>query len=145
MTGKQLWEAARDGDAAKVSTMLSTQGAQSFINYTDSKGFTALHAAAVDGLAAVTKQLIAARCNVDLQAKDGFTPLDVAAQNGRELVGVWGGNYGGQRPSTTQPNMVMSPSQSISLLRAVTSTSRIMKALLRCKMLSARGTPESPR
>jgi hypothetical protein len=28
MTGKQLGEAARDGDAAKVSTVLSTHGAQ---------------------------------------------------------------------------------------------------------------------
>jgi hypothetical protein len=33
MTGHQLWKAARDGDAAKVRTLLSTQGAQSFINY----------------------------------------------------------------------------------------------------------------
>jgi hypothetical protein len=32
MTGQQLCEAASDGDAAKVSTLLSTQGAQSFIN-----------------------------------------------------------------------------------------------------------------
>ena len=35
MTGQQLWGAVRDGDAAKVSTLLSTQGAQSFINYQD--------------------------------------------------------------------------------------------------------------
>jgi hypothetical protein len=33
MTGQQLWEAAGDGNAAKVRTLLSTQGAQSFINY----------------------------------------------------------------------------------------------------------------
>jgi hypothetical protein len=26
MTGKQLWDAALDGDAAKVGTLLSTQG-----------------------------------------------------------------------------------------------------------------------
>jgi hypothetical protein len=32
MTGQQLCEAARDGDEAKVSTLLSTQGAQPFIN-----------------------------------------------------------------------------------------------------------------
>ena len=35
MTGEQLWDAARDGDAEKVSTLLSTQDAQSFINYQD--------------------------------------------------------------------------------------------------------------
>ena len=44
MTGQQLWEAARDGDAAKVkvkvSKLLSTQGAQSFINYQDADGHT---------------------------------------------------------------------------------------------------------
>ena len=40
MTGEQLWEAARDGDAAKVRTLLSTQGAQSFINYQGAHGST---------------------------------------------------------------------------------------------------------
>jgi ankyrin repeat protein len=75
MTGQQLWEAARDGDAAKVSTLLSTQGAQSFINYQDAQGFTPLFVAALKGHAAVTEQLIAARCNVNLQVKDGHTEL----------------------------------------------------------------------
>jgi hypothetical protein len=42
MTGQQLLGAVRDGDAAKVSTLLSTQGAQSFINYQDERGFTPL-------------------------------------------------------------------------------------------------------
>jgi hypothetical protein len=37
-TGKQLWEATRDGDAATISTLLSTQGAQTFINYQDEHG-----------------------------------------------------------------------------------------------------------
>jgi hypothetical protein len=40
MTGQQLLEAACDGDAAKVGTLLSTQGAQSFINYQDANGAT---------------------------------------------------------------------------------------------------------
>ena len=81
MTGQQLCEAARDGDAAKVSTLLSTQGAQSFINYQKVDGGTALHAAAFGGHATVTKQLIAARCNVDLQMENGRTPLHAAAGN----------------------------------------------------------------
>ena len=50
MTGQQLWEAARDGDAAKVSTLLSTQDAQSFINYQDVLGVTPLHGAVFEGL-----------------------------------------------------------------------------------------------
>ena len=43
MTGQQLWEAARDGNAAKVRELLSTQGAQSFINYQDARGATCTH------------------------------------------------------------------------------------------------------
>jgi hypothetical protein len=38
MTGKHLWEAACDGDVAKVCTLLPSQGAQSFINYQDANG-----------------------------------------------------------------------------------------------------------
>jgi ankyrin repeat protein len=86
MTGQQLGEAARDGDAAKVSTLLSTQGAQSFINYQDALGRTPLHIAAANGHASVTQQLIAARCIVDLEAEEGFTALHCAAGNGHEAV-----------------------------------------------------------
>ena len=49
MTGTQLWDAARDGDAAKVSTLLSTQGAQSFINYQDEDGVTPLFYSTYNG------------------------------------------------------------------------------------------------
>jgi ankyrin repeat protein len=89
ITGQQLCEAARDGDAAKVSTLMSTQGAQSFINYQDADGVAPLYATAYLGHAAVTEQLLKARCNVNLQSK--------------------------------------------------------AMALLRCDLLSAGGTPESPR
>ena len=82
----RLWDAARDGDAAKVSTLLSTQGAESFINCQNSRGATPLHAAAWHGREAVTKQLLAARCSVDLQDVEGATPLHNAALNGHEAV-----------------------------------------------------------
>ena len=51
MTGQQLRKAAHDGDTAKVSTPLSTQGAQSFINYDDPQrsSSTPLHSAAAAG------------------------------------------------------------------------------------------------
>jgi hypothetical protein len=71
MTGQKLCEAALIGDAAKVSTLLSAQGARSFINYQDAHGATPLMYAAGDGHAAVTKQLLKARCNVDPQAENG--------------------------------------------------------------------------
>ncbi len=86
MTGQQLAKAAYDGDAAKVSTLLSTPGAQSFINYQDAHGSTPLHAAAENGHATVTEKLIAARCNVDLQNKAGATPLHLAAEDGHAAV-----------------------------------------------------------
>ena len=65
--GQQLCEAALIGDAAKVGTLLSTPGAQSFINYQDVHGVTPLFVAAANGHETVTEQLIEARCNVDLQ------------------------------------------------------------------------------
>jgi ankyrin repeat protein len=37
-----------------------------------------LHMAADQGRESVAKQLLAARCNVDLQKNDGFTALEVA-------------------------------------------------------------------
>ena len=83
MTGQQLLEAARDGHAAKVSTLLSTHGAKSFINFQNAQGITPLHAAAFGGHEAVTEKLLAARCSVDLQdAKYGYTALHAAAFNG---------------------------------------------------------------
>jgi hypothetical protein len=121
MSGQQLCEAARDGEAAKVSTLLSTQGAQSFINYQDARGCTPLLFAAQNGHSAITEKLLAARCSVDLVTEDGCTALQSAASNGHAAV-------------TTQ------------LLAArCNSTSRLIMALLRCKLLRVRGTPESPR
>jgi len=45
-----------------------------------------LYEAVGHGHAAVTEQLIDARCNVDLQMKNGVTPLHVAAQEGYATV-----------------------------------------------------------
>jgi len=61
MTGQHLCETALNGDAAKVSTLLSTQCAQSFINYQDADGSMPIHFAAASGHVAVAKQLIAGR------------------------------------------------------------------------------------
>jgi ankyrin repeat protein len=87
MTGQQLWAAACDGDEGKVSTLLSTQDAQSFINYHDVLWVTSLYIAAQIGHDAVLTQLIAARCNVDLALKTyGATPLHCAAGQGHVAV-----------------------------------------------------------
>ena len=66
MTGRQLYNAAKDGQIATVRTLLSTPGAQSFINWQDSVGFTPLFIAAHSGHTGVAELLIAAQCNVDL-------------------------------------------------------------------------------
>ena len=87
MTGKQLLEAAHGGNVAQVGELLSTQGAQSFINYQDEQGATPLHLVVYAGHDTVTKQLLAARCNVDLQMKNGSsTPLHLAAEHGHESI-----------------------------------------------------------
>jgi ankyrin repeat protein len=78
--------AARDGDTATVSKMLSTADAQSLINYQDAYGHTPLYIAADYGHASVTEHLIKARCNMDLQTNTGATPLYSAAQNGHASV-----------------------------------------------------------
>jgi ankyrin repeat protein len=92
---EQFYAAARDGDAVTVRTMLSTAAAQwliskraspALINYQDNFGATPLLCAAINGHAAVTEQLIEARCNIDFQNKDGATALYFAAQNGHPSV-----------------------------------------------------------
>ena len=88
MTGQQLCEAALIGDVAKVGTLLSTQGAQSFINYQDAHGCTPLYIAAKNGHESVTEQLIAARCNVNLHGQLGMvgTPLHIATHFGQATI-----------------------------------------------------------
>ena len=87
--------AVRDGDTVTVSKMLSTAGAQSLINYQHALGdtplltalgATPLLAAAANGHVDVTKQLLEARCNVDLQMQDGESALYIEAKNGHASV-----------------------------------------------------------
>ena len=93
MMGKQLFNAASDRNTTMVQTLLSTiastQGGQSSINYQNENGYSPLHKTADKGHTLVTQQLIAARCNVDLQTggsgadkkKGRATPLIIAAQS----------------------------------------------------------------
>jgi len=73
-------------DAATVTALLSTPGAQSFINYQNALGFTPLHEAVQYGCLAFTGQLIEARSIVNIQTKDGATPLHLAAALGHLFV-----------------------------------------------------------
>ena len=78
----RILPAARDGNAETVSKMLSTAGAQSWIDYQSDLGYTPLYIAALLNHASITEQLIVARCNIDLHREDGATPLIIAGANG---------------------------------------------------------------
>ncbi len=68
--GRQLLIAAKNGDTETLKMLLYTPGSHSFINYHDEHGYTPLHeAVGCPRNNAITKQLIAARCNVDLQVR----------------------------------------------------------------------------
>jgi ankyrin repeat protein len=85
--GKLIFAAARDGDTVTVGKILSTAGAQSLINYQEeTSGATALHCAAQNGHESVTEQLIEARCNMDLQQKDGFRTRPTTSLNQETLI-----------------------------------------------------------
>jgi ankyrin repeat protein len=56
------------------------------MNLTDKYGRTPLYIAAHKGQAAVTKQLIEARCNIDLQTKGGETALQAAQRVGHPVI-----------------------------------------------------------
>ncbi len=81
-----LLKAVRQGDAAKVRTLLSDPSSRSLINDQDVTGSTPLHYSANLGHEAVTKHLIAGRCKVDIQDGNGDTPLHLAANRGHGAV-----------------------------------------------------------
>jgi hypothetical protein len=81
-----VFHAARDGDTVTARTLLSTAGAQSWINYQHENGATPLSIAACNGHASVTEQLIKSRCNIELQTKNGPTPLYFAAHQGHASI-----------------------------------------------------------
>ena len=86
MTGKQSLEVALEGDTVKVDTLLSTQDSQSFINYQDKHGSTSLHNVPDKGHETVTKQLISARCIVELHLTNGLTPIHLTVVRGHVSV-----------------------------------------------------------
>jgi ankyrin repeat protein len=109
-------------------------------------GRTPLYAAAQEGRAAVTKELIEARCNISkclaysLMLRRRITEQLIEARGNINLQ-----QEDGPLPSTSRPIVGILPSRSCFLQRAVTLISRRGAALLRCKVLSAWGTPQSPR
>jgi ankyrin repeat protein len=71
--------ALRHGDTVTVRNMLSTAGAQSWIDWQSDLGYTPLYIAALLNQPSITEQLIVARCHIDLHREDGATPLIIAA------------------------------------------------------------------
>jgi cytohesin len=76
--------ALRHGDTVTVRNMLSTAGAQTWIDYQSDLGYTPLYITALLNQPSITEQ--AARCNVDLQVQDGESALNIAAKNGHAGV-----------------------------------------------------------
>jgi len=120
-----LHYAAGSGHVSLTKQLISIRCS---VNIQQDDGCTPLHFAAYHGHPAVVNELIEARCNIDHQMEEGFTPLHFASRGSisRPVQGMW------QLPS-------------ICLQRAVTSISSRMAAKLRFNLLSATGTPKSPR
>jgi hypothetical protein len=77
-------EAASDGDAAKVSKLISLGGD---VNAVDKWKWTAMSMAAYGGHVEVAKILMAAGARLDMKDVDGEIPLDLALKSGhREMV-----------------------------------------------------------
>jgi ankyrin repeat protein len=85
-TAPVFFLALRHGDTVTVRNMLSTAGAQSWIDWQSDLGYTPLYIAALLNQPSITEQLIVARCNIDPHREDGATPLIIAAANGYDSV-----------------------------------------------------------
>ena len=72
--GNELFEASMWDDCVKVSTLLSSQSAQSFINYQNSRTHRQ-----------ITELLMEARASLDLEHENGYTPLMISAYNGHRV------------------------------------------------------------
>ena len=80
----RLCDAARDGDTAKIESLL--EGNPEMVFGKDPEGNTALHWAAKAGHRDTAELLISSRASVDATARNGQTPLHVAAFHGHRDV-----------------------------------------------------------
>ena len=82
---EELYEAARDGDNAKVDALISEHG----INVQDGDGDTALHKAAINTNIAATKLLLMRDADVTVTDNWKHTQLYIAAYNGHLEITKW--------------------------------------------------------
>jgi len=75
-----IHDIAKSGDADKIKTLL--QNNPNYISSNDDKGWTPLHTAAYNDRKFVIKLLMANGAEINAIAKDGVTPIDLAAMNG---------------------------------------------------------------
>jgi len=81
--GRELREAARDGDLGRVKALLEESADP---NARGHAGGTALHNAARAGHAAVVESLLEAGADVNATDSDGFKPVDLAEQQGHAAI-----------------------------------------------------------
>ena len=80
---KDLWQAAKDGDVAKVKAALAAGADIEGIDFSDNRnGRRALNYAALNNRAEVIEVLLAAGANIESQNRTRFTPLHHAAEAG---------------------------------------------------------------
>ena len=81
---KELHDAVRAGDEAKVKTLVSQNS--SLINAQDKAGNTALHHAVAKGNAAMVDLLLANKASVNVRSGVGQTPLDRALSVNQQAI-----------------------------------------------------------
>ena len=80
--GKQLWDAAANGNVAKMETLIENNPAN--IEYRNEHGQTPLYMAAYSGKHECLKVLLTAGADKDCATSFGWTPLIASARNGTE-------------------------------------------------------------
>jgi len=84
VTGTDLFDAVRAGDAEKVETLL--QADPKLVDARTEDGSTALHLAALDGQAEITRLLLANQAQVNARGLREETPLHMAMYDGHREV-----------------------------------------------------------
>jgi cytohesin len=79
-----LHDAARNGDLAKVKTLLATH--PDLVNRKDTNGMTPLHCAALGGHKDIAELLLAKQADVNAKDNAGISPLSFAAGSGYKDV-----------------------------------------------------------
>jgi hypothetical protein len=129
-----LHAAAAAGDGPRLQRLLSSTAGAATIDRTDRRGYTAFHVACAGGHAACVQMLLAAGADTAIKNDIGLVGLDLAQQMMRSDVVL-------AIAATPRPRETGASGARSSLVAAARpSELRELKALLRAKGLSAKGS-----